>query len=178
MRETLTSAGYEVDDAGNGMEGLEKVRDFRPDLVLLDINIAGDERSQKSAAPFVITRTSASSALRFESRMQMAALDAPRRRLRDQTFSTPGTPGSRPAPPSGVCRRTQDLPPNSSSTTRHRLRCKDGSARTEIFISPKGTGRPPLSDTTCRPRHPRTGNSCKRCGARTTVIKWTISVSS
>jgi two-component system KDP operon response regulator KdpE len=39
MRETLTSAGYEVDDARNGMEGLEKVRDFRPDLVLLDINM-------------------------------------------------------------------------------------------------------------------------------------------
>jgi len=39
MRETLTSAGYEVDDARNGMEGLEKVRAFRPDLVLLDINM-------------------------------------------------------------------------------------------------------------------------------------------
>src|SRR5262249_32760810 len=39
MRETLTTAGYEVDDARNGMEGLEKVRDFRPDLVLLDINM-------------------------------------------------------------------------------------------------------------------------------------------
>jgi two-component system, OmpR family, KDP operon response regulator KdpE len=39
MRETLTSAGYEVDDARNGVEGLEKVREFLPDLVLLDINM-------------------------------------------------------------------------------------------------------------------------------------------
>lgn len=39
MRETLTAAGYEIDDARNGLEGLEKVRQFRPDLVLLDINM-------------------------------------------------------------------------------------------------------------------------------------------
>src|SRR5262249_56893739 len=39
MRETLISSGYEVDDAKNGMEGLEKIRQFRPDLVLLDINM-------------------------------------------------------------------------------------------------------------------------------------------
>ena len=41
MRMTLTGAGYEVDDAKTGEEGLEKVRDFRPDLVLLDINLPG-----------------------------------------------------------------------------------------------------------------------------------------
>lgn len=41
MRTTLTSAGYEVDDAKTGEEGLEKVRSFRPDLVLLDINMPG-----------------------------------------------------------------------------------------------------------------------------------------
>jgi two-component system, OmpR family, KDP operon response regulator KdpE len=41
MRTTLTSAGYEVDDAKTGEEGLTKLRDFRPDLVLLDINMPG-----------------------------------------------------------------------------------------------------------------------------------------
>ncbi len=41
MRTTLTGAGYEVDDAKTGQEGLEKVREFRPDLVLLDINMPG-----------------------------------------------------------------------------------------------------------------------------------------
>src|ERR1700687_3945229 len=41
MRTTLTGAGYEIDDAKTGEEGLQKVRDFRPDLVLLDINMPG-----------------------------------------------------------------------------------------------------------------------------------------
>ncbi len=39
MRVTLTGAGYEVDDAKTGEEGLTKLREFRPDLVLLDINM-------------------------------------------------------------------------------------------------------------------------------------------
>jgi two-component system, OmpR family, KDP operon response regulator KdpE len=41
MRTTLTGAGYEVDDAKTGEEGLGKVREFHPDLVLLDINMPG-----------------------------------------------------------------------------------------------------------------------------------------
>ena len=41
MRTALAGTGYEVDDAKTGEEALEKVRDFRPDLVLLDINMPG-----------------------------------------------------------------------------------------------------------------------------------------
>ena len=41
MRVSLTGAGYEVDDARTGEEALRKVREFRPDLVLLDINMPG-----------------------------------------------------------------------------------------------------------------------------------------
>jgi len=41
MRMTLTGAGYEVDDARTGEDGLIKLREFRPDLVLLDINMPG-----------------------------------------------------------------------------------------------------------------------------------------
>ena len=41
MRTTLTSANYEIDDAKTGEEALIKVREFRPDLVLLDINMPG-----------------------------------------------------------------------------------------------------------------------------------------
>jgi len=41
MRTSLTGAGYEVDDAKTGEEALEKLREFRPDLVLLDINMPG-----------------------------------------------------------------------------------------------------------------------------------------
>ena len=41
MRTTLTGAGYEVDDAKTGEEALLKQRDFRPNLILLDINMPG-----------------------------------------------------------------------------------------------------------------------------------------
>ena len=41
MRTTLTGDGYEVDDAKTGEEALAKVRLFRPDLVLLDMNMPG-----------------------------------------------------------------------------------------------------------------------------------------
>src|SRR6266478_338052 len=41
MRTALIGAGYEVDDARTGEEALEKVREFRPELVLLDMNMAG-----------------------------------------------------------------------------------------------------------------------------------------
>jgi two-component system KDP operon response regulator KdpE len=41
MRTTLASAGYEVDEAKTGEEALGKVREFRPSLVLLDINMPG-----------------------------------------------------------------------------------------------------------------------------------------
>jgi two-component system KDP operon response regulator KdpE len=41
MRATLSGAGYEVEDVRNGEEALEKVREYRPDLVLLDINMPG-----------------------------------------------------------------------------------------------------------------------------------------
>ncbi len=41
LRTTLTSANYEVDDAKTGEEALRKLRDYRPDLVLLDINMPG-----------------------------------------------------------------------------------------------------------------------------------------
>jgi two-component system KDP operon response regulator KdpE len=41
MRVTLTGQGYEVDDAKSGEAALEKLRDERFDLVLLDMNMAG-----------------------------------------------------------------------------------------------------------------------------------------
>src|ERR1700735_675069 len=41
LRTALTAAGYEVDDARTGEQALEKVRQYRPDLVLLDINMPG-----------------------------------------------------------------------------------------------------------------------------------------
>jgi two-component system KDP operon response regulator KdpE len=41
MRMTLTSQGYEVDDAKNGESALEKLRESRFDLILLDMNMPG-----------------------------------------------------------------------------------------------------------------------------------------
>jgi len=41
LRTALAGAGYEVDDARTGEDALEKVREYRPDLVLLDINMPG-----------------------------------------------------------------------------------------------------------------------------------------
>lgn len=41
LRTSLVSQGYEIDDARNGEEALERVRDERFDLVLLDMNMPG-----------------------------------------------------------------------------------------------------------------------------------------
>jgi two-component system KDP operon response regulator KdpE len=41
MRVALTGQGYEVDDARSGEEALDKVRERRVDLVLLDLNMSG-----------------------------------------------------------------------------------------------------------------------------------------
>ena len=46
VRDTLRGAGYQVDEAGDGQQALEKVTAFRPDLVLLDFDLPrlmGDE---------------------------------------------------------------------------------------------------------------------------------------
>jgi two-component system KDP operon response regulator KdpE len=41
MRMALTAEGYEVDDARTGEEALQKVRDHRFDLMILDMNMPG-----------------------------------------------------------------------------------------------------------------------------------------
>jgi two-component system, OmpR family, KDP operon response regulator KdpE len=90
MRETLITAGYEVDDARNGMEGLEKLRDFHPDLVLLDINMpemGGVEvcktiRCDSSIAIIMLT-------VRKSDADKVAALDAGADDFVTKPFSTP-----------------------------------------------------------------------------------------
>src|SRR6202023_2783542 len=41
MRTTLAGGGYEVDEAKTGEEALERIREFRPDLIVLDVNMPG-----------------------------------------------------------------------------------------------------------------------------------------
>jgi two-component system, OmpR family, KDP operon response regulator KdpE len=41
LKVTLTGQGFEIDDAKNGEEALEKLREARTDLVLLDVNMPG-----------------------------------------------------------------------------------------------------------------------------------------
>ncbi len=41
LRTALIAQGYEIDDARNGEEALERLRDERFDLVLLDMNMPG-----------------------------------------------------------------------------------------------------------------------------------------
>lgn len=41
LKAMLQRAGYEVSEAGNGAEGLERAHAQRPDLVLLDIEMPG-----------------------------------------------------------------------------------------------------------------------------------------
>jgi two-component system KDP operon response regulator KdpE len=90
MRETLTSAGYEVDDARSGSEVLDKFRQFHPDLVLLDINLpdmGGVEvckllRADSNVAIIMLT-------VRKSDADKVAALDAGADDFVSKPFSTP-----------------------------------------------------------------------------------------
>jgi two-component system KDP operon response regulator KdpE len=90
MRTALSGAGYEVDDAKTGEEALEKVREFRPDLVLLDINMPGmgglaacrEIRSGTSIAIIMLT-------VRNSEADKVEALDAGADDFVTKPFSTP-----------------------------------------------------------------------------------------
>lgn len=90
MRTTLTGAGYEVDDAKTGEEALEKLREFRPDLVLLDINMPGmgglaacrSIREDKNVAIIMLT-------VRNAEKDKVEALDAGADDYVVKPFSTP-----------------------------------------------------------------------------------------
>jgi two-component system KDP operon response regulator KdpE len=90
MRTTLTGAGYEVDDARTGEEALLKLRRFRPELVLLDINMPGMGgletcralRSDSSVAIIMLTVHNTEAA-------KVEALDAGADDFVTKPFSTP-----------------------------------------------------------------------------------------
>jgi two-component system KDP operon response regulator KdpE len=90
MRTTLTGAGYEVDDAKTGEEAIEKLRDYHPDLVLLDMNMPGmgglaacrEIRACSGAGIIMLT-------VRNTEKDKVAALDAGADDFVNKPFSTP-----------------------------------------------------------------------------------------
>jgi two-component system KDP operon response regulator KdpE len=90
MRTTLITAGYEVDDAKTAEEGLAKVREFRPDLILLDINMPGmggvaacrELRADQNVAIIMLTVHNTEAA-------KVEALDAGADDFVTKPFSTP-----------------------------------------------------------------------------------------
>src|SRR3954470_23911479 len=90
MRSTLTSAGYEIDDAKTGEEALNKLRDFHPDLIVLDMTMPGmgglaacrEIRASTSIAIVMLT-------VRNSEADKVAALDAGADDFVTKPFSTP-----------------------------------------------------------------------------------------
>jgi two-component system, OmpR family, KDP operon response regulator KdpE len=90
MRTTLVADGYEVDEAKTGEEALETVRKFRPDLVVLDVNMPGMGglaacralRSDTNIAIIMLT-------VRNSEEDKVAALDAGADDFVTKPFSTP-----------------------------------------------------------------------------------------
>ncbi len=90
LKVTLTGQGYEVDDAKNGEGALEKVRESRFDLVLLDMNMPGIDgletcramREQSEIAIIMLT-------VRDNEADTVAALDAGADDYVTKPFKTP-----------------------------------------------------------------------------------------
>jgi two-component system KDP operon response regulator KdpE len=90
MRTTLVGAGYEVEDARTGEEGIGKVGAYHPDLVLLDMNMPGIGglatcealRADKNIAIIMLT-------VRDSEADKVAALDAGADDFVTKPFSTP-----------------------------------------------------------------------------------------
>jgi two-component system KDP operon response regulator KdpE len=90
MRTTLIGDGYEVDEAKTGEEALERMREFRPDLIVLDVNMPGmgglaacrAMRSDTNIAIIMLT-------VRNSEEDKVAALDAGADDFVTKPFSTP-----------------------------------------------------------------------------------------
>jgi two-component system, OmpR family, KDP operon response regulator KdpE len=90
MRTTLAGGGYEVDEAKTGEEALDRVREFRPDLIVLDVNMPGMGglaacraiRSDTNIAIIMLT-------VRNSEGDKIAALDAGADDFVTKPFSTP-----------------------------------------------------------------------------------------
>src|SRR5215471_9097254 len=90
MRATLVAEGYEVDEAKTGEEALETIRESRPDLAVLDMNMPGMSglatcraiRKDTDIAIIMLT-------VRNSEEDKVAALDAGADDFVTKPFSTP-----------------------------------------------------------------------------------------
>src|ERR1700757_2445797 len=90
MRTTLVAEGYEVDEAKTGEEALDSIRELRPDLVVLDMNMPGmgglaacrQIRRDSDVAIVMLT-------VRNSEEDKVAALDAGADDFVTKPFSTP-----------------------------------------------------------------------------------------
>ena len=84
LKEELLTGGYQVEGAGDGLEGLEKVKTFKPDLILLDLlmpKMDGMEMLQKLKADSeirdvpVVILTNLSDYERISEALSLGAMD-------------------------------------------------------------------------------------------------------
>ena len=90
MRSTLVAEGYEVGEAKTGEEALERIREWRPDLVVLDMNMPGMgglatcKAIRKDSTVAIVMLT-----VRNSEADKVAALDAGADDFVTKPFSTP-----------------------------------------------------------------------------------------
>ena len=90
MRTTLVVQGYEVEDARSGEEGIERLRDGKYDVILLDMNMSGMDgiatcREIRSISDVAIVMLT----VRDSEKDKVAALDAGADDYVTKPFSTP-----------------------------------------------------------------------------------------
>ena len=172
LRTTLTSQGYTVAEAKSGDEALEMIRDERPDLILLDVNMPGRsgletcrEIRATSDVPIIMLT------VRNSERDKVQALDAGADDYVVKPFGVRGADGPHPSgvAPVGARGIAAAFPLGRSE---NRLRETLGDASRE---SPSASRRRNsiccASSSPIRARPSATGACCKPCGDPTTERK-------
>ena len=175
MRTTLTGAGYEVDDAKTGEEALEKLRDYHPDLVLLDMNMPGmgglaacrEIRAGTGVGIIMLT-------VRNTEADKVQALDAGADDFVNKPFSTPELLARIRA----ALRRVPASPQSSPTRIRIGKLVIDFAAALLLMASAPAISRPRswiwCATSPAMPTKPYpTANSCRRSGVPTMAIRWT-----
>jgi CheY-like chemotaxis protein len=175
MRTALTGAGYEVDDAKTGEEALEKLRDYHPDLVLLDMNMPGmgglaacrEIRAGTGVGIIMLT-------VRNTEADKVEALDAGADDFVNKPFSTPELLARIRA----ALRRVPASAQSSPARIRVGKLVIDFAGRTAFngvrtsHLTPRSWIWCAISPATPMKPWP-TASFCKRFGGPTTAIRWT-----